>query len=398
HYDPEIHSPKSVRFSADGKRVYVNSLEAARTVIYDAMGFKKVGSIRHRFGAEDSGLFDRARIYNYRFPSTVKKPNVFSGKPVELETSHGGRYLWAPYYRRSFDENGTMPSAVAIIEASTNKIIRVMGTGPISKYVKASPKGSWLAVSHWGDNTVGLIDIRGDDPSKFKRASLLVVEKRLPLEGVEGDRDKLCGFCVRGLAFTPDERYLFVSRMKGGGLAVFDLAPTGARKKPKYLGSVFGILPGPRDLEIAKDGQQLFLSCNASGFVARIPIEGLIASLARNEAPDKRVEINRKALGVKVAYVGLGARSIRLSPDEKHLFVAVNQTSELVAVDTRTMKAEARIPVDSYPVGLDISPDGLQLWVTSQGRSAKGGNSVGVFQIRYRTDEVVHGAVKSQPE
>jgi YVTN family beta-propeller protein len=88
--------------------------------------------------------------------------------------------------------------------------------------------------------------------------------------------------------------------------------------------------------------------------------------------------------------VGLGARSIRLSPDERHVFVAVNQTSEIVVVDTVNMKAEARIPVDSYPVGLDLSPDGGQLWVTSQGRSAKGGNSVGVFQVRYRNEEVVH--------
>jgi DNA-binding beta-propeller fold protein YncE len=387
-YDPEIHSPKSVRFSQDGKKVYVNSLEAGRTVVYDAFGFTKTGSIKHKFAEEDSALFDASRIFNYRFPKKVKKPNVFLGKPVELELTHNGKYLWAPYYRRSFDENGTLPSAVAVIDTKTDEIVRVMGTGPISKYVKASPKGNWLAISHWGDNTVGLIDIRGDEPKKFKRAALLVVEKRLPLTGLGGDRDKFCGFCVRGLAFTPDERYLFVSRMKGGGVAIFDLAGFPA-KKPKYLGSLFGILPGPRDLEITHDGTELYMSCNASGFVARVPTAAMVEAVSAAVPPERRVEVNRKELGVRVAYVGLGARSIRLSPDERHLFVAVNQTSELVAVDTKSMKAEARIPVDSYPVGLDLSPDGGQLWVTSQGRSAKGGNSVGVFQVRYRNDEVI---------
>jgi DNA-binding beta-propeller fold protein YncE len=388
HYDPEIASPKSVRFSQDGKKVYVNSLEAGRTVIYDAFGFTKTGSIRHKFDEDSSALFDRSRVFGYRFPKTVKKPNEFFGKPVELELTHGGRYLWAPYYRRSFDSLGTMPSAVAIIDTQTDKIVRVMGTGPISKYVKASPKGNWLAISHWGDNTVGLIDIRGNDPAKFKRMALLTVEKKMPLEGVKGDRDKECGFCVRGLAFTPDEHYLFVSRMKGGGVAVFDLSGFPA-KRPRYLGSLFGILPGPRDLEMSRDGSELYMSCNASGFVARVPVEGMIEALKTAEPPLKRVEIKRKELGTRVAYVGLGARSIRLSPDEKHLFVAVNQTSEIVAVDTAAMKAEARIPVDSYPVGLDLSPDGGQLWVTSQGRSAKGGNSVGVFQVRYRNSEVI---------
>jgi tetratricopeptide (TPR) repeat protein len=32
-YDHDIHSPKSVAFTADGKKVYVNSLEAGRTVV-----------------------------------------------------------------------------------------------------------------------------------------------------------------------------------------------------------------------------------------------------------------------------------------------------------------------------------------------------------------------------
>lgn len=396
-YDPEIHSPKSVRFSRDGKKVYVNSLEAARTVIYDAFGFTKTGSIHHWFTEKDAGLFDHTKIFGYRFPKSVETPDVFSGKPVELELTHNGKFLWVPYYRRSYDANGTLPSAVAIIDTTKDEIVRVMGTGPISKYVKASPRGNWLAISHWGDNTVGLIDIHGNDPKKFKRAAWLTVEKRLPLKGVGGDRDKFCGFCVRGLAFTPDERYLFVSRMKGGGVAVFDLKGFPARR-PRYLGSLFGILPGPRDLETTRDGAYLYMSCNASGFVARVPISAMVEALANAGASrehfgakgDKRVEVKRQDLGARVAYVGLGARSIRLSPDEQHLFVAVNQTSELVVVDTANMKAEARIPVDSYPVGLDLSPDGGQLWVTSQGRSAKGGNSVGVFQVRYRNEEVVH--------
>ena len=67
----------------------------------------------------------------------------------------------------------------------------------------------------------------------------------------------------------------------------------------------------------------------------------------------------------------------------------MNKTGELVAINLQTMKVESRIPVDSFPVGLDISPDGAQLWVTSQGRDAKGGNSIGIYQVRYRLQEAI---------
>ncbi len=93
--------------------------------------------------------------------------------------------------------------------------------------------------------------------------------------------------------------------------------------------------------------------------------------------------------GAQKVFVGIGARSFRLSPDEKFIFVAVHETSELVGLSTEHMKVEARIPVDSYPVGLDISPDGGQVWVTSQGQEARGGNSVGIFEVRYKNQELI---------
>ena len=39
------------------------------------------------------------------------------------------------------------------------------------------------------------------------------------------------------------------------------------------------------------------------------------------------------------------------------------------------------IKADSYPVGMDISPDDKELIVTSQGKTGGGGNSVMIFSI-----------------
>ncbi len=400
-FDVDIQSPKSVHFNPDGKKVYVNSLEGGRTAVFNSLGTEKLGLIRHKFTAEEAPLFlegDKPP-WGYSFAKAVKKPNEFVGKPVEIEHSHGGNFLWIPYYRRSYDANGVMPSAMAIVDTATDQIVRVMAVGPISKYVKRSHTGRWMAVSHWGDNTVGLIDVRGKKPEKFRHEHLLIVEKRVPAKDMKGDRDKNCGFCVRGLAFSEDDKYLFVTRMKGGGLSAFKLDPKG-KAKPAYLGTLFGLVPGPRDLEVNGKGE-LFVSCNASGQVMRVPWRELVAKLGEIPADAKYEERSLRIKTTDVTsvktYVGVGARSLRLSRDGKTLFVTVNQTSELVGLDAEAMRISARVPVDSYPVGLELSPDGSQVWVTSQGRAAKGGNSVGVFQARYKMQEIVPSAHEVKP-
>src|SRR3989338_4270063 len=245
-YDTGVNSPKSVVFHPQGDKVFVNSLEGENTIIYGRQGFQQLATIYHRFTKEDKQLFAGPVPFGYKFAAAVKERNVFAGKPVEMEITHNGRFLWVPYYRRNFDLRGVMPSGLALIDVPTQKIVRVFHTGPIPKGVKASPDGGLLAISHWGDNSVGLFKIAGDDPKNFKPYSLLIVDKQLPLKKVKANRDHDCGFCVRGLAFTADSKYLFVGRMKRGGLAVFKV--DGA--EPNYLGTLHGIDRSPRDLKI----------------------------------------------------------------------------------------------------------------------------------------------------
>lgn len=390
HYDTDIFSPKSITFSTKGDLVYLNSLEAGKTIVYDSLGIEKKLVIHHKFDKENASLFRKEKLFGYRFPKSQKNPNVFMGKPVESALSHGGRYLWTSYYRRSFDPFGNYPSAIALIDTTDFEIKRVFGTGPISKYVKVSPDGKWLAVSHWGDNTVGLFDISGETPAEFKEARLLVVESQLKIGALKGNRDRNCGFCVRGLEFSKDSRYLFVGRMRKGGLAIFDLS----KKKKPYLGTVFGINPGPRDLHSDKSGEWLYSSCNSSGFISKIPEQMLIDKLSQPELQDKPpedlgVKIKPGDEGVTSVFAVIGIRSFKLTPDDRYLFAAANQTSEIIAIRTKDMKIVARIPVDSYPVGLDVSPDGSKIWVTSQGHEAQGGNSVSVFQVRYKSEELI---------
>lgn len=370
-YEPYIFSPKSVQFDAVGRRAYINALEGYATVIYDPQNLKQVGRIVHRFDARHQALFAGAAGPTWAdyLPGRVPaQPNHFAGKPVESALSPDGRYLWVPYYRRDFDQFGVLPSAVAVIDTSTYKIVRVMDTGPIPKYVTASPDGNWVAVSHWGDNTVGLIDTSGGNPETYRRAALLEIGRRPNLAAIANtDRDHQCGLCLRGTVFTQDSQHLLVGRMGGnGGVSVVDL------KTRKVIGTVHGMRPTPRHLTLSPDGNQLYISSSLSGYVSRYNTDEFIAA-----ARSPNTELKPAQEGES----GPATRTIAISPDGRLVFAAVNLASRLVVMDAQSLKALTWIPVDSYPVGLAVTPDGRQVWVTSQGRDRRGGNSVSVYSI-----------------
>lgn len=373
--DKHIISPKSVNFHPDGTRYYVNSLEGCATVVYDMATNRKIKVIRHRFASGTGPLWGTPSGY-YRFthyPDGATQP--FAGKPVESAFSHGGRYLWVPYYRRTFDINAQDPSAVAIIDTQADTIVRMMETGPLPKMVACSHDGSLIAITHWGNNTVGLVDISSSDPMQWHHLPYVVVQKELPLnfsltESV--DRDTHSGLMLRGTVFTPDDRYLLVGCMGGAGIAVIDVPSR------TYLGILGGIY-NARHL-VVKNGW-LYASVNAAGLVERIPLDSVTAAIAHRKGTAIPLR------GWQVCRVGGGARTIEASPSGRYIFAACNSASALYIVDTDKMTTLGHLPLDSYPVGLHISTDGRFLVVTSQGRKGHGGNSVNLLRITYQTPE-----------
>lgn len=373
--DKDIHSPKSVNFHPDGKKFYVNSLEGCATIAYETGTWRKIKVIHHQITpkhrnlwAQPSGLFP----FRHYSPDSMDV-NRFSGKPVESTFSHGGRYLWVPYYRRTFDLNAQDPSALAVIDTERDTIIRLMETGPLPKMIACSHDGKHIAVTHWGDNTVGVINAESDNPADWHYEKLYVVDYQLQLNyslNVSVNRDVNSGYCLRGTVFTPDDRYLLVGCMGGSsGIAVIDM------QKQEYLGRVSGMRSNTRHL-IIQNGW-LYLSCNADGIVQRIPLNRFLDALS--EMKNKKVTVS----GWEECAVFKGARTIVASPNGRYIFAACNSGSRLCIVDTRTMKMVGSAEVDSYPVGLDISPDGAYLLTTSQGRNNQGGNAVDIFKVEF---------------
>lgn len=371
-YDRNIHSPKSVNILDAKNKFYVHSLEGRVTTVYSLDSFKLIKIIQHAFDPTNQYLFKETRYFDYSFKEKNKTPNIFEGKPVESCFSHGGKYLWVTYYRRTYDKNAAEPSALCIIDTDKDEIVRVMPTAPLPKMIACSPDNKTIAVTHWGDNTVGLIDISTDDPATFKHVKNLVIDYRLSMDFSEDkpvDRDAECGHCLRGTVFTPDGKYVLIGKMGDSGVAIVDVA------SGRYLGTLTGMKENLRHLVI--QGDYLYLSINRTGYVQKTEWKKLIRHF---EEKGKDVPYTDWTN----VYVGTGARTIALRKDGKYLFAAVNNESKIVAVRTADMKIVATCKADSYPVGMDISDDGRWLMVTSQGKGNGGGNSVMIFAVNYR--------------
>lgn len=369
--DTDIFSPKSVSVHPTGKKYYVNSLEGGTTVVFDTQTHRKLKVIRHTFDDRHEALWSQPSGF-YKWHHDYAHPRRFYGKPVESTFTHFGRYLWVPYYRRSFDINAQEPSAVAVIDTESDSIIRIMETGPLPKMIATSPDGNTVAISHWGDNTVGLVDISSPLPRHWQHKACIIVDYQLPLNfstTVPVDRDNGSGYALRGTVFTPDGKYLFVGCMGGGGgIAVIDVP------QAKYLGRLMGMMPNVRHLIIS--GEYLYLSINGAGYVQRIPLSTMIDAARQMNGKTATVH------GFVNCKVGTGARTIAASPDGHYIYAACNNASQLCVVDAREMKLLTTLPLDSYPVGLDISLDGATILVTSQGRKGNGGNCVDIIEAK----------------
>lgn len=376
--DSDVLSPKSVNFSPDGKKFYVNSLEGCMTLVYDAKTNKKLKVIRHKFDEKDAKLWSKPSGL-FPFTHYSKNLNTFWGRPVESAFSHKGRYLWVPYYRRSYDLNAQDPSAVAIIDTRSDSIIRLMETGPLPKMVACSHDGRHMAISHWGNNTVGIIDISSASPNDWHYVSCVTIDYKLNLNyslTAKVDRDSGSGYMLRGTVYTPDDRYLLVGCMGGaGGIGVIDM------KDYHYVGRITGI---NNARHLVMTDKFLFASRNSAGIVQKIPLDSVLNCIHKMEQQGAKTGM---MTGWIACQVGTGTRTIELSPSGNFAFAACNSASKLCVIDTRTMKMIASIDIDSYPVGLDISRDGSKVIVTSQGRQGCGGNAVNIVEVTYAEPE-----------
>jgi len=368
-FDRDINSPKSALVL--NNKLYINNLEGYSTAVYNLENFQKLKVIKHKFQQQHQNLFKDTSLFDYSFYTKNKHFNIFNGKPVEGCFSHNGKYLWITYYRRSYDQNAIDPSAVAIIDTEIDDIVRIMPTGPLPKMIACSPNNKYIAITHWGDNTIGIIDISAQNVDDFKYKKLFTVDYRINLtkyaDSEKVDRDHGCGYCLRGTVFTPDSKYLLVGRMGGGGIAIFNMDSF------NYIRSVFGMKSNLRHIII--NNNFLYIGSNISGYVEKCNLNDFIDHAVHNSENYTKFES---------CYLGKGVRTISCTENGEYIFATINNESRIDVIKTNNMAKIASINADSFPVGMTLNSSNNLLIVTSQGKSQYGGgNSVMIFKIDY---------------
>lgn len=376
-YETAINSPKSAIYAQDGSKFYINSLEGYTTAVFDAKTLEKIKEIRHEFNEANRSLFknNETTVFGYQFKQQKEDFNTFLGKPVESCLSHDGKYLWVTYYRRNWDPNAESPSAVAIIDTKTDQIVRVMPSGPLPKMIACSADNNYIAVTHWGDNTVGLIDISSQDPIDFTYVSHIIIDQQV-VTNFSGnvDRDNNCSNCLRGTVFTEDNQHLLVAKMGGNGIAVIDLPSR------KYQGTITGSYMNLR--HIALNNGDIYLSSNKFGAVQKAKLADIL-----KQAFDEQHILEYK--NWQTVMVGAGARTIDVTADGKYTFACVNNACKVVVIDNENMKVIYEVRAEAFPVGMALSPNNKQLIVTSQGKDStpNSGNAVMVFDVDFAKKE-----------
>ncbi len=296
----------------------------------------------HEFIAElDTGVWPKQVVFSPDGESIVVP--LLKGEGIDIidfESRTVSRYVIPGYGRQRyfpdglFSDDGSrfflsqMPSdKIHVLTFPGPEYVTSFDTGGVwSKVIVFSPDRSKLLVSNWVSNDVTVFD-----------AESLELERTLSYDART----------PRGLAFTPDGKYLFITYYDSGHIVK-------ARVEDWMAVHSFATGGANRDVIVDSRGETAYVSNMAHGVVYIIDVE--------TDSITATIEVGRKP------------NTIRLTPDEEYLYVSCRgpnnpvdyelpspEDGDIYVIDTADLDIVEVIPGGNQPTGLDISPDGEYL-------------------------------------
>jgi YVTN family beta-propeller protein len=327
-------APKSVEISPDGRYAAIMNLEG--------MDFWLISTATLQCITKGQFAKTPAQGWDYKTQQPIQS---YAQKPVECAFSGAGRFLWISLHNAGAivvydtEEGPVAPNLPHerlritnyITGNSSEQTVTKIPTEKTPKIIKVTPDEKYALVANWHSSSVSIVDVQ-----------TYQTIKNIRLGGETW-------YKPRGIAISSDSKRAYVANMRGGTISVIDLTRLNVIED-------IPVTLNPRHVLLAKDQKTLYISDNILGKIIKFDL------------------LSRKKTG-EVA-IGKKARTIALSPDEKYVFGVSHDESRLVVVDAESLDIvyQERFP---FPLGLAVTPDGKQLWITSYRQGM-----IGVYEIK----------------
>lgn len=220
--------------------------------------------------------------------------------------------------------------AVTMRETARIKVgIAPMGVGLI-------PGDRYALVSNSGSNYVSVVDLT----------------KRVEVHQVHVGREP------RHMSITPDGKAAYVAVSGADYVAKLDTSALAANDESKLS----------RVSEVAR----ISTGADAMPYSTAIAANGKVGAVANNQATYMSIlDLTRDVVAKTVDVGNKGGRGVQFSPDSKTVFLTVEDTSELVAIDVYTGKILNTFETGPGPRGFVIDPKSCRIYVAGFARAKK---------------------------
>jgi len=237
------------------------------------------------------------------------------------------------------------------------------------------------------------------------------------------------GAAPRGIGLIPGDQFALVSNSGSNSISIVDLS---AREEVRQI----AVGRDPRHMGITSDGGTAYVAIWGSHYVAKIDTRALAGdtpdcnfqkvrevskiwmrdgshpySVAIHPAGKHLfvantqsnllavVDLTKETIEAEIDLGSTGARAVTFVPDGSQALVTVENTSEVVVIDAKSLTITDRIEVGNGPRGLALDPLSMTLYISAFARTVKGlegtftkQNALTVLDIRHSMKAKAQGA------